>query len=157
MLLIQDLDTALTIEARMPELLQPSATWSAALQNEFVQNHFNPCVGTCLLSKTERVRVWEVRLKPSERLGFHRHVLDNFWVAITSGKARSHQQDGSVVEATYVAGQTCHLAYGPGEFKVHDLENIGDSEFVFTTVEFLDSANPPLPLRTAAAREPQGA
>ena len=57
------------------------------------------------------MRVWEVRLKPLERLGFHRHVLDYFWVATTLGKARSHQQDGAVVEAAYVAGQTCHLTY----------------------------------------------
>ena len=98
-----------------------------------------------------------MRLKPSERRGFHRHVLDYFWVATTPGKARSNQQDGSVVEAIYAAGQTCHLIYGPGQFKVHDLENIGDSEFVFTTAEFLYSANPPLPLSTEIALEPQRA
>jgi hypothetical protein len=38
---------------------------------------------------------------------------------------------------------------------VHDLENIGDAEMVFMTVEFLDSANKPLAvpeqLRRAAA------
>jgi hypothetical protein len=33
---------------------------------------------------------------------------------------------------------------------MHDLENIGDTELAFTTVEFLDSANPPLTLREAA-------
>ena len=147
----QDWDTLLMMEARMPKLLEPSATWSATLQDEFRKNQFNPCVGTRLLSQTERVRVWEVRLMPSERLGFHRHVLDYFWVATAPGGACSHQQDGSVVEATYAAGQTSHLTYGPGEFKVHDLENIGDTEVIFTTVEFLDSPNPPLPLPDEAA------
>jgi hypothetical protein len=29
---------------------------------------------------------------------------------------------------------------------IHDLENIGDTDMVFTTVEFLDSANAPLDL-----------
>ena len=141
----------------MPKLLEPSATWSAALQDEFTRNQLNPCLGTRLLSQDGRVRVWEVRLKPTERLGFHRHVLDYFWVATTPGKARSHQQDGAVVEAAYVAGQTSRLTYGPGEFKVHDLENIGETELIFTTVEFLDSANPPLPLPDAMAVERQGA
>ena len=37
-------------------------------------------------------------------------------------------------------------AYGKGEFKVHDLENLGDSEIVFMTVEFKDSANKPMTL-----------
>ena len=137
----------------MPEFLEPSAKWSAALQDDFTRNQLNPCVGTRLLSQDSRVRVWEVRLKPSERVSFHRHVLDYFWTAITPGKTRSHQQDGSLVEAVYAAGQTRHLTYGPGEFKVHDLENIGDSELVFTTVEFLDSANPPLPLPAEIAVE----
>jgi beta-alanine degradation protein BauB len=139
----------------MREVLEPDLDWPPALLDEFRRNQFNPRVGTRLLSQTERVRVWEIRLKPSERIGFHRHVLDYFWTAVTPGKARSHQQDGSVVETVYVAGQTCHLSYGPEEFKVHDLENIGDSELVFTTVEFLDSANPPLPLPAQAAVEPQ--
>jgi hypothetical protein len=141
----------LAMEARMPELLEPSAKWSTALQDEFRRNQFNPYVGTRLLSQTEQVRVWEVRLKPSERLSFHRHVLDYFWVATTPGRARSHQQDGSVVEAAYTEGQTSHLTYGPGEFKIHDLENIGNTELIFTTVEFLASANPPLPLPAETA------
>ena len=29
---------------------------------------------------------------------------------------------------------------------IHDLENTGSADIVFTTVEFLDSANAPLPL-----------
>lgn len=32
------------------------------------------------------------------------------------------------------------------ENDLHDIENIGDTELVFTTVEHLDSANAPLPL-----------
>jgi beta-alanine degradation protein BauB len=139
----------------MREVLEPDLDWVPAVQDEFRRNQFNPRVGTRLLSQTERVRVWEIRLKPSERIGFHRYVLDYFWTAITPGKARSHQQDGSVVETVYAAGQTCHLSYGLEEFKVHDLENVGDSELVFTTVEFLDSANPPLPLPAQAAVKPQ--
>jgi hypothetical protein len=33
---------------------------------------------------------------------------------------------------------------------IHDLENIGEADIVFTTVEFLDSANDPLPLAPAS-------
>jgi len=29
---------------------------------------------------------------------------------------------------------------------VHDLENLGDQEMIFNTIEFLDSANKPLPI-----------
>jgi mannose-6-phosphate isomerase-like protein (cupin superfamily) len=118
-----------------------AADWPAQIRAEFETHRFNPRVGTRLLSATDRVRVWEIRLRPGERIGFHRHVLDYFWTAVTAGKARSHQGDGSTVQATYTAGDTRHHVYGPGEYKVHDLENVGETDLVFTTVEFLQSAN----------------
>ena len=55
-------------------------------------------------------------------------------------------QDGTTFECTYEPGETRHETYGAGEFKVHDLENLGDQDMVFMTVEFKDSANKPLPL-----------
>jgi quercetin dioxygenase-like cupin family protein len=61
---------------------------------------------TRLLSETDHVRVWEIRLAPGERIGFHRHVLDYFWTAVTPGRARSHPEDGTIVEAVYSAGET---------------------------------------------------
>ena len=118
--------------------------WPSFIREEFEANQNNGQVGTRLLSETDRVRVWEIRLAPGERIGFHRHVLDYFWTAVTPGRARSHAQDGSVVEAIYAAGDTRHFVYGRGEYKIHDLENVGDSDLWFTTVEFLDSANEPL-------------
>ena len=129
----------------------PGFDWPSAVQAGLVANNCNPRVGTRLLSANDRVRVWEIRLKPGDRIGFHRHVLDYFWTAVTPGKALSHQGDGTMVEATYVAGETKHHVYGPGEYKVHDLENVGPTELIFTTVESLDSANPPLPLASELA------
>ena len=61
-------------------------------------------------------------------------------------RGRQHLQDGSTVEHSYQAGETRHETYRKGEFKVHDLENIGDTDMVFATVEFLDSANAALPI-----------
>jgi hypothetical protein len=134
----------------LPAPSHPRADWPAAVQADFDANPANPRVGTRLLSADDRVRVWEIRLRPGERIGFHRHVLDYFWTAVTPGRALSRQGDGSTVEATYAAGDTKHHVYGAGEFKVHDLENVGPTELIFTTVEFLDSTNPPLPLHDAA-------
>ena len=63
--------------------------------------------------------------------------------------------DGTTLECSYAPGETRHESYGAGEFKVHDLENLGDRELVFMTVEFKDSANKPLPLPTGV--RPQAA
>ncbi len=67
---------------------------SDALQQELARNAFNPCVGHILLSQSERARVWFIRLAPGERIGFHRHVLDYFWTALTAGVAVSHINGG---------------------------------------------------------------
>jgi hypothetical protein len=60
--------------------------------------------------------------------------------------AGAHVQDGTTVEYTYQPNETRHGRLGKGEFTVHDLENIGDHEMVFVTVEFKDSANKPMAL-----------
>jgi quercetin dioxygenase-like cupin family protein len=127
---------------------EKSSAWSPELQAEFAREAKspNPCVGSTLLSENERSRVWMIRLAPGERIGFHRHVLDYFWTSVSGGKGRQHVHDGTTVECTYVPGETRHETYGKGEFKVHDLENLGDKEMVFMTVEFKDSANTPMPL-----------
>src|SRR5258706_553217 len=108
--------------------------------------------GRGLVSETEKVRVWTMRLKPGQRFGFHRHVLNYFWTAITPCRGRQHLMDGTTVEYTYAPGETRHESYGPGEFKVHDLENIGDGDMMFMTVEFLESANAPLAIPEAIRR-----
>src|SRR5438552_17004000 len=127
--------------------------WPSTIREEFEANQLNGRVGTRLLSETDRVRVWIIRLAPGERIGFHRHVLDYFWTAVTGGRGRQHVHDGSTVEYTYQPGETRHETYGLGEFKVHDLENLGDKEMVFMTIEFLDSANKPLPLPSQIRRQ----
>lgn len=135
-----------------PTAHKDKSEWPEALRREFKQEsmHPNGCVGNALVSENERVRVWTIRLKPGERFGFHRHVLDYFWTSISGGRGRQHLMDGSTVEYTYEPGETRHESYGPGAFKVHDLENVGDQELVFMTVEFVVSANKPLAIPQAS-------
>ena len=129
-------------------LAESHAEWPSEIKAEFELESRNPngCVGTELLSETDKVRVWIIRLQPGERVGFHRHVLNYFWTSVNGGRALQHLMDGSIVELEYKPGETRHETYGPGEYKVHDLENLGDREMIFNTVEFLDSPNKPLPV-----------
>jgi hypothetical protein len=129
--------------------------WPQWLQDDLARAGQNGCVGTELVSEDEKVRVWTIRLKPGERIGFHKHVLDYFWTALTRGRARSNHEDGSTYETEYYAGETQHARYAPGEYKIHDLENIGDTELLFSTVEFKDSANAPLSVPESVRLAPQ--
>jgi beta-alanine degradation protein BauB len=120
--------------------------WPASLQKEFDDHYFNGCVGSVLVSENERVRVWHLYLPPGTRCNFHRHVLNYFWTAHNAGLARGYFEDGRIVDTKHYKGQTKHLNYGKGEYMVHSVENIGDTDLLFTTVEFLDSPNEPLPI-----------
>ncbi len=129
-----------------PTSLRSKEKWPAAIRAEFEHEAKKPngCVGQQLISETEKVRIWRIHLKPGQRVGFHRHVLDYFWSAATPGRGRQYFNDGEMREYSYSAGETRHEHYGPGEYKVHDLQNIGDTDLTFVTVEFLDSAKKPL-------------
>jgi hypothetical protein len=120
--------------------------WPAELRAEFAAHAHDGHVGSRLLAALPRVRVWEIRLAPGGRWHAHRHVLDYFWTAVNAGRSRQHTEDGTTREVSYTAGDTRYFAFGPGEYLLHDIENIGEGDLVFTTVEHLDSANRPLDL-----------
>jgi beta-alanine degradation protein BauB len=123
--------------------------WPRWLQEDLATNSFNGCVGSVLVSESSRARVWHISLQPGERLPFHRHVLDYLWTTTSAGQARSYYEDGRMIETEYKVGDTAHLNFGDGEHMLHDITNIGETELGFVTVEFLESANEPLPLPEA--------
>ena len=65
---------------------------------------------------------------------------------MSGGEAVSHDGEGTTKARRYGVGETEALSFRRGESMIHDLINAGNADIVFTTVEFLDSANQPLPL-----------
>ncbi|GGR88141.1 hypothetical protein GCM10010252_28700 [Streptomyces aureoverticillatus] len=123
------------------------ARWSPPLRQEFVDNAHDGCIGQALLNETDSVRVWETTLQPEERIPVHRHVLDYTWIALTNGRARQHNSDGTTREISYVRGQTLHFRFTAGQYHLHDLKNIGDDVLSFLIVEQKQGgANEPLSL-----------
>lgn len=118
--------------------------WPEALQRDIEENEYNGCVGSVLVSETDKVRVWHLHIPAGKRCNFHRHVLNYFWTAHAAGRARNYYEDGSTRDTSHYAGETRHLNFGAGEHMLHSVENIGDTDLLFTTVEFLDSPNEPL-------------
>ena len=120
--------------------------WPQHLRRELEESLFNGVVGSVLVSETDKVRVWHLHLPPGKRCNFHRHVLDYFWTAHNAGRARGYYADGRVVDVVHHKGDTKHFTFGKGEYFVHSVENIGEDDLLFTTVEFLESQNDPLPV-----------
>jgi hypothetical protein len=135
-----------TANGKISEATRRLSDWEPWRLAELETNRSNGQVGMRLVSQTDRVRVWQICLMPGERVPFHRHQLDYFWTALTAGRSRSHYGDGSIRETAYDIGMTQHFCFEPGEAMIHDLENIGETALLFTTVEFKGGANPPLSL-----------
>ena len=128
----------------MPQNDPRRAHWPEDIRQDIDSNEFSGVVGSVLVSETDRVRVWHLLLKPGYRCSFHRHVLDYFWTCHTHGTARGYFEDGSIKDVKHFPGDTRHMNYAAGEYLLHSVENIGDTDLLFTTVEFKQRANQPL-------------
>ena len=122
------------------------AHWPQDLQDDIINNEFNGMVGSVLVSETESLRVWHLHIPAGTRCAFHRHVLNYFWTCHSSGVSRSYFEDGSIKDSKYYPGITRHFNFSKGEYLLHSVENIGVKDLLFTTVEFKNSANTPLPV-----------
>ena len=122
----------------------PRGHWPEWIQQEFDENSYGPGVGNQLAFENERCRVWHLNLPAGGWLTFHRHVLDYFWSAVTSGVARGYYEDGRIQDVHHYAGETMFFNHGKDEYFVHAIENVGDTHLIFVTVEFLPGDNPPI-------------
>jgi quercetin dioxygenase-like cupin family protein len=120
--------------------------WSPALHKDFENNAYSGRIGQTLVKETDVLRVWETHLQPGERIPVHRHVLDYSWTALTDGRARQHESDGTSREITYVRGETRHFRFSEGAHHLHDLKNIGEDVLSFMCIEIKGGANKPLDL-----------
>ena len=91
-------------------------------------------VGTELLFENDRVRVWDLRLAPGERAGFHRHSNDYFFVVIGGGKLKSVRGDGSDWYETEMGDGEVRFREIQGD-DVHDAINVGDENWRNIVVE----------------------
>jgi hypothetical protein len=139
-------------DGRLDLDIKPDESINPATRDEIVRNTRHCRVGSTLVSESDRVRIWHIAMQPGERLEFHRHVLDYFWTTTVAGRGRSRYPDGRVVEADYPVGSTKNYRIEKGGTFMHDLENVGDTVLSFVTVEFLDSANAPLPVPEGVPR-----
>ena len=53
------------------------------------------------------------------------------------GRSRQHTSDGTTREVSYHPGDSKYSTFDHGEYLLHDLNNIGETELVFVTVEHL--------------------
>jgi beta-alanine degradation protein BauB len=95
-------------------------------------------VGTSVLFENHRIRVWDIILKPGERGPFHAHTRNYFWTVVEGSRGLQRFADGTFAVRDYLEGETKWLEHTPETALIHDLENIGDTDLRFVTVELFD-------------------
>jgi Cupin domain. len=109
----------------------------ASFADELAAAPGNLAVGTSRLFENDRVRVWEVRLAPGERTPFHAHTVRYFWTCVDPGVGRQRYADGTMKVLRYGAGDTHYMEHSSEAPMIHDLENAGETQLRFVTVELL--------------------
>jgi hypothetical protein len=125
------------VEARQ-EIVEEGVYDPADFVDELSAASSNFEVGTTVWFENERVRVWEILLRPAERGAFHSHVTNYFWTVVEGSRGLQRFADGTFVVRDYLVGETKYLEHTPETALIHDLENIGDTDLRFVTVELLD-------------------
>jgi hypothetical protein len=120
-----------------PEIVEQGVYDPADFADELAAAPGNFDVGTTVWFENERIRVWEILLRPGERGAFHSHVANYFWTVVEGSRGLQRFADGTFVVRDYLVGETKYLEHTPDTALIHDLENIGDTDLRFVTVELL--------------------
>lgn len=112
--------------------------WPQEFKDKLAALKDNRQVGEKLVFENNEIKIWSIHLPPGESLPFHKHIYPYFWTILSEGKARSHYNDGKIVETEYEVGDTKYFNnLSKDNYFIHTLENIGDTMLIFTTVEFI--------------------
>ncbi|QNM84724.1 cupin domain-containing protein [Polaribacter pectinis] len=114
-----------------------SSFWTDELKEALKIAENNEVVGEQLLLETDTFKVWNIQLLAGKSLPFHKHSKPYFYTAITAGKSRSFYSDGRIDETEYKKNDVSYFNdLNESNYFIHNLENIGTSTLLFTTVEF---------------------
>lgn len=89
-----------------------------------------------LLFENDTMRLWEISLKPRERLPFHKTEQNYSWTCLTDGLAITRVENGSVHLLKFKKGETHFWDLGY-KGTVMDFENIGEKTLVLTVIEYI--------------------
>ncbi|MEM9141575.1 MAG: hypothetical protein AAGA86_01220 [Bacteroidota bacterium] len=103
---------------------------------ELEEADYSDALGNHLLFQNDKIRVWEIRLNPKERLPFRVFRHNYCWSCSTGGLAISRNINGGVVFYSYEEEDIGHVEL-QGEFEVFDFQNIGFQKLIVHIMEYL--------------------
>lgn len=114
-----------------------SPFWTDSLKKELENKSLPTIVGEHLLLETDEFKVWSIHLLPGKSMPFHKHIHPYFYTIKNVGTSRSFYEDGTITETVYEKDNIKYFKdLSEHNYFIHNLENIGETTLIFTTVEF---------------------
>lgn len=92
-------------------------------------------VGTELVHRDERVRIWTLDLAPGEETTTHQHPCDYVYVVLAAGQTQTIDADGTVHPGDDKVGDAVYHSAGPA----HLLRNVGSTHYSNVIIELLST------------------
>lgn len=101
-----------------------------------VEAELSTNVGTRLVGENQWAKFWEIVLPPGARCGFHAHHYNYYWVIHQGARIKVGYTDGTHIDWDHETGEVTFVRVGTPP-AVHDIQNIGDTTLIASTVELL--------------------
>lgn len=108
-------------------------SWKSEKLKEIRKEQFSKAVGTALFENHE-IRLWEINLKPKERIPFRIHNNNYSCTSFTDALLVSRNINGQIGLIRLQKGDNFYWQC-KGKEMVHDLENIGETKVKIAVLE----------------------
>jgi len=108
-------------------------SWPESRLKEIKNGRFSEAVGEVLFENSV-IKLWEILLKPSERIPFRIHNNNYSCTSFSDGLLVSRNVNGEIVLLRIKKGGTFFWENKANE-NIHDLENVGETSVRITIIE----------------------
>lgn len=113
-------------------------TWEQEKIDELLHQDIKRSLSNRLVFENEEIKLWDLWLRPGERLNFRRHNTNYGWVCTTGGLVITRYGNGKIDMIKLNPGDTEYFE-NMGKNYVNDLENIGEENIAINILEYKTS------------------
>jgi len=108
--------------------------WDPEKMHE-LKNNISESIGQHLLFENKWIRLWDIFLKPGQRLPFRLQNRSYSWTSLTEGLAISRYSNGKISLLRFRKGDNAYQEF-TGSFVISDFENIGEEPLKINILEY---------------------
>ena len=111
-------------------------SWNPIKLEELRKVHSSKTLRQHLLFENDTMRFWNIRLKPHERIPFHKRAQYYSWTCLTDGLAILRNGNGRINMIKFKKRETNYWNLGKNG-TIADIENIGEEILELHVIEYM--------------------